>query len=63
MADAQLRARDVAQAHGIAIVVPSADDLAAKRKAMMEHQSQVATLSKISSEMVSAVSDGTADAG
>ena len=63
MAAAQLRARDVAQVHGITIVTPSADDLAAKRKAMMEHQSRVAALSKISSEMVSAVSAGIADAG
>jgi TRAP-type transport system periplasmic protein len=63
MAAAQLRARDAAQAHGITIVTPSADDLAAKRKAMMEHQGRVAALSKISSEMVSAVSAGTADAG
>jgi TRAP-type transport system periplasmic protein len=56
MAAAQSRARDVVQAHGIKIVVPSAEDLAAARRDMLVNQDQVAKLSKISSEMVSAIS-------
>jgi TRAP-type C4-dicarboxylate transport system substrate-binding protein len=55
MADAQFRARESARAHGIMIVTPSADDLAAKRQAMMAHQNEVAQLSRISSEMVATV--------
>ncbi len=55
MATAQSRARELAQAHGIAIVTPTADDLAAKRLAMLAQQDRVATLSKISADMVAAV--------
>jgi TRAP-type C4-dicarboxylate transport system substrate-binding protein len=55
MAAAQARARDTVQAHGITIVVPSADELAAKREAMMAHQEHVAKLSRISTEMVAIV--------
>jgi TRAP-type transport system periplasmic protein len=55
MAAAQIRARELAQVHGIRIVTPSAEDLAAKRQAMREHQNQVAQLSRISPEMVSTV--------
>jgi C4-dicarboxylate-binding protein DctP len=56
MAAAQARARDLVQAHGIRIVVPSTEELAAKRQEMMAHQEQVAKLSKISAETASAVS-------
>jgi len=56
MAAAQARAREKVQAHGIKIVVPSAEELAATRREMMASQEQVARLSKISSEMVAAVS-------
>jgi C4-dicarboxylate-binding protein DctP len=56
MAAAQTRARDVVQSHGITIVVPEAKDLAARRRAMMEHQDHVAKLSNISPEMAAAVS-------
>src|SRR5712671_3950088 len=57
MAAAQSRARELVQAHGIKIVVPSPGALAATRRGMMIHQEQAAKLSKISSEMVSAVLD------
>ena len=56
MAAAQARAREKVQAHGIKIVVPSPEELAATRREMMASQEQVARLSKISSEMVAAVS-------
>jgi C4-dicarboxylate-binding protein DctP len=63
MATAQLRARELAQAHGISIVTPPAAQLAAKRQAMLAHQDQVATLSKISPDMVAAVAAEIAAAG
>src|SRR5713101_1296842 len=63
MAAAQLRARELVQAHGIKIVVPSAEELAATRRDMTANQEQVAKLSKISPEMVSAVSADLAAAG
>jgi hypothetical protein len=53
----------VAQLHGITIVTPSADELAAKREAMLAQQDHVATLSKISPDMVAAVSAEIAAAG
>src|SRR5262252_5636457 len=56
MAAAQSRARELVQARGIKIVVPSAEEIRAKRLEMMADQERVAKLSKISSEMVSAVS-------
>src|SRR5215470_17714347 len=56
MAAAQARARDLVQVHGIKIVVPSAEDLDAKRQEMLAHQEQVAKLSNISPAMVSALS-------
>jgi len=56
MAAAQSRARELVQARGIKIVVPSAEEIGAKRLEMMADQGRVAKLSKISSEMVSAVS-------
>jgi C4-dicarboxylate-binding protein DctP len=56
MAAAQARARDVVQLHGITVVVPEAEDVATRRRAMMAHQSHVAKLSNISPEMVATVS-------
>jgi C4-dicarboxylate-binding protein DctP len=55
MAAAQARARDLVQSHGIKIVVPAVDELAAKRREMLAHQEQLATLSRISPEMVAAL--------
>ena len=55
MAAAQARARDVVQAHGIRITVPSADEVEAMRQRMLAEQGQVAKSSKISAEMVAAV--------
>jgi TRAP-type C4-dicarboxylate transport system substrate-binding protein len=55
MAAAQSRARDLVQSHRVKIVVPSADDLAAKRQEMLAHQEHLANLSRISPEMVAAV--------
>lgn len=56
MAAAQTRARELVQSHGVKIVVPTAQELAAKRQEMLVHQQHVATLSKISTEMTAAVS-------
>jgi C4-dicarboxylate-binding protein DctP len=63
MAAAQSRARELVQAHGVDIVVPSAEELAAKRREMMAHQNQVAKVSKISPEMIAAISAGIPTAG
>jgi TRAP-type C4-dicarboxylate transport system substrate-binding protein len=63
MAAAQSSARELLQGHGITIVVPSEQQLAATRQEMTANQEQVAKLSKISSEMISAVSAGLAAAG
>jgi TRAP-type C4-dicarboxylate transport system substrate-binding protein len=63
MAAAQSRARELVQAHGIKIVVPSAEELAATRKEMMASQEQVAKLSKISPEMVAAIAANLDGAG
>src|SRR5215472_2023389 len=56
MTAAQARARDLVQAHGITIVVPSAEDLDAKRQEMLAAQDEMSRLSKISPEMLAAVS-------
>jgi TRAP-type transport system periplasmic protein len=56
MAAAQSHARDLVQSHGVKFIVPSAEDLAAKRQEMIAQQEYLAKLSKISPEMVSAVS-------
>jgi C4-dicarboxylate-binding protein DctP len=56
MAAAQSRASELVQAHGIKVVAPSLDDLAATRRDMMVSQDKLAKLSKISSEMLAAVS-------
>jgi C4-dicarboxylate-binding protein DctP len=55
MAAAQARARDLMLSHGITITVPADDALAAKRAEMLAHQDQLAMLSRISPEMVAAV--------
>jgi len=55
MATAQSRARELAQAHGVKIVQPSAEELEATRLRMLAEQNNVAKLSKISPEMVAAV--------
>jgi len=62
MAAAQSRAHELVQAHGIEIVVPPPETLAATRQAMMANQDQVASLSRISPEMVAAVSASLASA-
>src|SRR5215471_13277152 len=56
MANAQTRAREVMQSHGIAINVPADEDVEATRRRMMADQEQVAKQSKISGEMIAAVS-------
>jgi len=56
MAAAQARARTLAEQHGITIVEPSPDELEATRRVMTMQQDQVAKLSKISGEMIAAVS-------
>jgi hypothetical protein len=63
MAAAQARARDTVQSHGVTVAVPSAQELAARRSAMMEHQNQVAKLSNISAEMVATIAADVAAAG
>ena len=55
MAAAQSRARAVVQSHGVRIVTPRAEDLSAKRQEMLAHQHHLASLSRISPEMVSAL--------
>lgn len=56
MAAAQARARENLLAHGIKIVVPTAEEIAAVRQEMTAKQEQAAKLSKISSEMLAALS-------
>jgi len=63
MAAAQARARDTVQSHGITVAVPSAQELAARRSAMMDRQNEVAKLSNISAEMVATISADIAAAG
>jgi C4-dicarboxylate-binding protein DctP len=58
MAAAQARARETVQTHGVTVMVPSADELAARREAMMAHQDQVAKASRISTEMTAHVTAG-----
>ena len=55
MAAAQSRARDLVLSHGIKIVVPPADELAAKRQEMLAQQEHLAMLSRITPEMVAAL--------
>ncbi len=63
MAAAQAHARDTIQEHGIAIVVPAPEELAATRQKMMADQEQIAKQSKISAEMLAAISAELAGAG
>jgi TRAP-type C4-dicarboxylate transport system substrate-binding protein len=56
MGVAQSRARQLVEEHGIKIATLSLEALAEKRQEMMEHQDHIATLSRISHEMVVAVS-------
>jgi TRAP-type C4-dicarboxylate transport system substrate-binding protein len=60
MEAAQSRARELIEQHGIKIVTLPPEELAAKRQEMMVLQDHVAKLSRISSEMLIAVS---ADSG
>jgi C4-dicarboxylate-binding protein DctP len=53
---AQSRARELVEEHGVKIVTLPLQELAAKRQEMMAHQDQVARLSRISPEMLAAVS-------
>jgi C4-dicarboxylate-binding protein DctP len=55
MAAAQSRARDLVLSHGIKIAVPSAEELAAKRQEMLAQQEHLAMLSRITPEMVAAL--------
>jgi C4-dicarboxylate-binding protein DctP len=55
MAAAQARARYTVESHGITVVVPEANDVAARRRAMIAYQDHVAKLSNISPEMVAIV--------
>jgi C4-dicarboxylate-binding protein DctP len=55
MAAAQSRARNAVRSHGIKIVVPSTAERSAKRGEMLAHQPQLAALSRISPEIVAAV--------
>ena len=56
MAAAQSHARELVLAHGVDIVVPSAEELAIKRQEMMAYQDEVVKLSKISPAMISVIS-------
>jgi C4-dicarboxylate-binding protein DctP len=56
MADAQSRARDLVREHGITIVVPTAGDLYLMRRELLTAQDEMAKLSKISPDMLAAVS-------
>ncbi len=57
IAASQTRARDIMKSHGVTIVEPSLDAVNALRKKMIADQDQVAKLSRISSEAVSAVTE------
>jgi TRAP-type C4-dicarboxylate transport system substrate-binding protein len=63
MAAAQARARETIQEHGIAIAVPSPEALDATRQKMMAEQDQVVKQSRISAEMLAAISTELAGAG
>ena len=56
MGTAQSRARAQVEQHGVRIITPAPGELAAKRQEMMAYQDHVARLSKISPEMLVAVS-------
>jgi TRAP-type C4-dicarboxylate transport system substrate-binding protein len=63
MAAAQARARETIQEHGIAIAVPAPEALDATRQQMMAEQDQIVKQSKISAEMLAAVSAELGGAG
>jgi TRAP-type C4-dicarboxylate transport system substrate-binding protein len=63
MAAAQAHARETIQEHGIAIVVPAPEELDATRQKMIAEQDHIVKQSKISAEMLSAVSTVLAGAG
>jgi len=56
MADAQARARELVREHGVTVVVPTAGDLYLMRREMLAAQDEMSRLSKISPEMLAAVS-------
>jgi C4-dicarboxylate-binding protein DctP len=56
MASAQSHARSLVEEHGISIIAPSSEELAAMREQMITHQDEVARLSRISQEMLVTVS-------
>ena len=53
---AQSRARALVEERGVEIIAPSPEELSAMREKMTAHQDEVARLSRISSEMLAAVS-------
>ena len=56
MADAQARARELVREHGVTIVVPTAGDLYLMRREMLTAQDEMSRLSKISPDMLAAIS-------
>jgi C4-dicarboxylate-binding protein DctP len=56
MADAQARARELVREHGVTIVVPTAGDLYLMRRELLAAQDEIIRLSKISPDMLAAVS-------
>jgi TRAP-type C4-dicarboxylate transport system substrate-binding protein len=56
MAAAQSHARELVRAHGVTIVTPTAGDLDLVRREMLGAQDEMAKLSKISADMLAAVS-------
>jgi C4-dicarboxylate-binding protein DctP len=56
MADAQARARELVREHGVTVVVPTAGDLYLMRREMLTAQDEMSRLSKISPDMLAAVS-------
>jgi C4-dicarboxylate-binding protein DctP len=56
MADAQARARELVREHGVTVVVPTAGDLYLMRREMLAAQDEMSRQSKISPDMLAAVS-------
>jgi len=63
MAAAQAHARETIQEHGFAIAVPAPEEFDATRQKMIAEQDHIVKQSKISAEMLSAVSTVLAGAG
>jgi TRAP-type C4-dicarboxylate transport system substrate-binding protein len=63
MAAAQARARETIQEHGIVIAMPALEALDATRQKMMAEQDQIVKQSKISAEMLAAISTELSGAG